>query len=620
MIEKTVFSGLTTAWDFVKNPNDDIKKAYQHVAFFRGIELVTIGNYEEAIEKFNLSLKYGSYNKSYKALATYWKAESYYRLHQYNEAISSYREFILSAGAFQLKEYKIAHYNLGYCNFKQRNYNEALSWFRKFIDLGIKGNNELLADAYNRAGDITYLMSDYNTAIKYYNSAAALNLSDADYALYQEGFAYGLLGNYKSKITSLEKLIKGYPESPYIDDAYFEIAVSYQLTNNLTSAESYLIRLIDDYPVSSFKKEALVQLGLIYYNENKTEKAITTYKDVVRSYPGTDEAKSALQGLKNIYIEKNDIETYLAFVNELGGQVKITRTETDSLLFSNAENIYFKGEYDKAIVKLHEYLTNYGNSAFAKNATLYLAECYKQQGRNDEALKEYNKVISMPGNEFKEQSLLESSRINYSNDEYQAALINYKALEEVSQTIENILEAKLGKMRCEYKLKKYSEVIATVNDLLNTEDLSKTFRHEALFYQAKAYFETGKYDEAFDNFKLTAENLKKIEGAESKYRIAEIEFKKKNYNKAEDEIYDFIKKNSPHQYWVAKSYLLLAEIFIVRNDYFQANHTVQSIIEYYENKNDGILDEAREIKLRIDENKLKENEGKKSELELFIDK
>ena len=57
---------------------------------------------------------------------------------------------------------------------------------------------------------------------------------------------------------------------------------------------------------------------------------------------------------------------------------------------------------------------------------------------------------------------------------------------------------------------------------------------------------------------------------------------------------NFIDKNTPYQFWLGKSFLLLSDIYLDRKDDFQAVHTLQSILDYYENTDDGIKSEAKE--------------------------
>ncbi|MGD2034823.1 MAG: tetratricopeptide repeat protein, partial [Bacteroidales bacterium] len=85
-------------------------------------------------------------------------------------------------------------------------------------------------------------------------------------------------------------------------------------------------------------------------------------------------------------------------------------------------------------------------------------------------------------------------------------------------------------------------------------------------------------------------------GAEAKYRLAELYVKQKQYDQAEKEILEFSEKASPHEYWIARSFILWADIFAHKGDYFQAIQTLQSIIDYYETADDGILTMARNRK------------------------
>jgi hypothetical protein len=82
---------------------------------------------------------------------------------------------------------------------------------------------------------------------------------------------------------------------------------------------------------------------------------------------------------------------------------------------------------------------------------------------------------------------------------------------------------------------------------------------------------------------------------------------------AEKEIFDFIKKNTPYQYWLGKSFLLLSDLYIDNKDEFQAIHTLQSLIDYYEIPNDGIMMIAKrkkdEITAKKTENSAEERDG-----------
>ncbi len=101
-------------------------------------------------------------------------------------------------------------------------------------------------------------------------------------------------------------------------------------------------------------------------------------------------------------------------------------------------------------------------------------------------------------------------------------------------------------------------------------------------------------DSAFDEFARVSSNLKTEEGAEAKYRMVRIYYDSDQLDKAEDEVFDFAERNTSHQYWLAKSFIVLADIYAQRDDFFQAKATLQSVIDGYASADDGIIDEALE--------------------------
>ena len=60
---------------------------------------------------------------------------------------------------------------------------------------------------------------------------------------------------------------------------------------------------------------------------------------------------------------------------------------------------------------------------------------------------------------------------------------------------------------------------------------------------------------------------------------------------------------------IGKSFLLLADIYVSKDDQFQAKHTLKSLYENYNDDNDGIKDEAAK-KLIVIENEEKSEQQK----------
>ena len=86
--------------------SSEILGAYQRVTFYRGLELFNNLSYNQAIDHFNLSLQNGTYNREINARALFWKAEALYRTGDYRAAADSYSQFLRTAGAASIPEYK----------------------------------------------------------------------------------------------------------------------------------------------------------------------------------------------------------------------------------------------------------------------------------------------------------------------------------------------------------------------------------------------------------------------------------------------------------------------------------------------------------------------------------
>lgn len=574
----------------VKSPA--VKKAYQRVTFYRGLELFNNLYYESAIDLFDQSLLNASNSKELNAAALFWKAEANYRLENYQQAISGFNQFLETSGAESRPEFQTAHYNLAYAYFKLKNYNQASDHFQQFLDKNSGDKDEKVADAYNRLGDCYFVTRDYRNAIKNYEHAYWLKQYDADYALFQKAICVGIQRDQDQKISLLRTLVQEFSNSAFMDDALYELGRSYERTGQLKAAEGYYQDIIKDYPQSSYRPKAILQLGLAQYNQSNFRQSLETYKQVVEEYPNSQEAQSALIGVKNNYIELNNIDGYFAYTQRLGSDVQVTASEQDSLTYLAAEKLYM-ARNEQAQNQLEKYLRQYPNGSFSINAHFYLGEQRYADKQYALALKDYEYVLSKEDNIFTEPALVKAAELQFNAANYKKALNDYELLESISNTKWNLLKARAGKMRCQYELANYKRCIDAAQMLLSSDKLTDVLKREANYKLAKSYYYTEQYNEALPVLANLSEDTKSAEGAEAKYLLAEILANQNKLKEAEDQVMDFISKNTPHQYWLAKSFILLSDIYLSQGDQFQAKHTIKSIVENYPEPNDGIIETAQ---------------------------
>jgi len=588
-----------------------LRKAYQKVAYYRGLELYNNQNYEKAVGAFDKSLQYSNIDQDLAARCKYWKGEAYFQLGRFDKATGSYHRFIMSSGAFNSNLYERAHYNLGYAYFKLEDFNKAIKWFRKYIGFEDQGSSNYLADAYNRLGDAYFIQRSYWQAIDYYDQAIDLDVQDQDYALFQRGFALGLLNRPRKKVNTLKRLADRYPESDYIDDAYFEMGKSYVSLEQPQKAIDYFSRVVEDYPSGSYARKALVQLGLVYYNLDNNERSMEFYKRVIRNYPGTEQAKDALTGLKNIYVDQNRVNEYFDYVNGLGDYARVSVNEQDSLTYISAEKVYMQQNCSRATRLLRDYLKDFPKGSFRVNAHFYLADCLDRNGRPEQALAHYEQVIANLPNSFAEEALSGAAQITLDNKNYRKALDHLRKLKEVAELQGNIILARVGQMRACFALKMHDCALDAADQVLKTEKINDREKRLAHFIQAKTLFKQQKYSKAQEAFSSISHQVNSSQGAEAKYRIAQIYFRQEAYQAAEDEIFDFVEQNSSQEYWKARSFILLADVYRQTGDLFQAKHTLKSILDNYQPGEQGkgdILPTARSKYNRILEQEKQQNQ------------
>lgn len=566
----------------INQPSHKILEAKQDILFQLGTQAFANAQMEEAIDRFSQAIEMGVYKEEARNEAYFWRGESYYRLNDYRQAISDYRTYLNNTRQRNTDTYALAHYSLGYSYFKEKDYPEALSRFRQYTDLESNRQSASYADAFNRIGDCLFHNRQFAQAEEQYSKAAQILPSAGDYALYQKGFVMGLQKDYQGKISMMDRLISEYPSSSYVDDALFEKGRAYVLLDNNTAAARSFEQLIKQYPESALSRKAGIQLGLIYFNDGRMDQAAAAYKAVIDAYPGSDEAKVALQDLKSVYVEQNNVNAYAAYVNSLGGNVHLEVSEQDSLTYIAAEKLFMRGDNAGARQSLENYLQQYPSGAFSTNAHYYLGAIAFAEKQYATALPHFEQVVNSGDPKFMEESVARTAEIHYLNKSYSEAMSYFEKLLLVAETPENKEAAKLGTMRCAEQTGQLAEAVQAATELLKEAKLSPEVVREAHYVRAKAYTSLNQEAKALADWKELSKDTRTAQGAEAKYRLAQLYYDQKKDSEATKVLEDFAKNGTPHQYWLARGFILWADIFIRQGDEGQARVYLNSLQNNYQ--------------------------------------
>lgn len=592
------YKNALTSIQQIKKRSTRLDAAYQKIAYYRGIELFNESDYDGAILLFAQAREVTSDN-SVKALSLYWAGEAYYRTARWDKALDAFNKFLVSPGAISQPVFNTANYNIGYCYFKKKDYTKASTAFRKYLS-DKNQETKLAGDANLRLGDCYFMNKEYASANEFYQKAADTKVPDADYALYQSGISYGVQGDMENKISTLRKMLQSYSKSNYTDDALYEIGLTFNVLGRDGDALSYFQRVVKDFPNSPFVKKSLLKTGLILFNQNRDQESLTVLKRVASEYPGTAESKEALSSIKSIYVEMNQVDEYVDFTKQIP-QADISRSEQDSLTYIAAENQYMNGNCDKATEGFSKYISKFPGGSFILEANFYKAECDFRTQKYDQAIKSYEFILNQPRSRFSANAASRLAHISETRGNHQAAVEYYIRLEETADQPTMVMDALRGQMVCNYLLKSYGLAIQSAQKLLEVDKLSPNLASDAHFTIAKSAYSLSNQVLARREFEETIKLSKNEMGAESKYMLAMLDFENSKYDECEKTVFDLSENFASYDYWVAKGFLLLADVYVKKGNNFQAKQTLQSIIDNYEGQD--LVAIAREKLAAIPETK-----------------
>jgi len=570
----------------ISRPGNRILEAKQKLLFRLGTQAFAQAAFENAIEYFSQSLQLGRYNQQTQADAYYWRGESKYRLEQYGAAASDYRQYLEFAPDRRSTEYGLALYNLGYTAFKQKQYDKALTWFTRCAESGIRLENDVVADVYNRMGDCNFYARRFDAADAQYAQASGYSMSLSDYSLFQQSIIKGLQREYGKKIELLNRLITGFPESQYLDDALYEQGRAFvQLEDNDNAVKRYSL-LVQRYPESPLSRRAANEIGLLYYQNDKYNEAIAAYKKVISTYPGSEEARLAQRDLKSIYIDLNRVDDYMAFVSTIPGGANFDVNERDSLTYVAAERVYMRGNITEAKNSFVRYLQSFPQGAFSVDAHYYLGLIDYNEKNYTGAVSHLDKVVEYPDNKFSGEAMAMCADIAYREKEYEKSLGLYKRMADRAVSQEERVTARTGAMRSAWMVKDCQEIISVASGLIAESKLAPELANEAHYYRAKALLAEGQNKEAAGDLAVLAKDTRNVYGAEAKYLLAQLYFDNGETGKAEKEVLDYIEVSTPHAYWLARSFVLLSDVYMKLGRNLDAKQYLLSLQQNYQADDD----------------------------------
>jgi tetratricopeptide (TPR) repeat protein len=590
----------------IKTPGQKLKSAYQQLAYKRSLQLINDDRLSEAKTYLNKAIN-PSFDNKVATAALYWQGDIAHRQKDYALSAEWTTKFLAAAGTgrdlMEPAQLTLAYYMQGYNLLKQSSYQAAGDQFKSVIDRLNKksptpSESQIIADAYLRSADCSFKRNKYDEAIALYGQVIKNKFTGNDYAQYQTAIIQGLKQNPKEKLRMLNELVKNQPGSKYADEAYYEMAITYTDQDQADLANVSLNRIIKDYPQSNIYNRTLIQLGLTSYNLGNKNGALNYYKEVFRHNPTKEESQDALAAIQEIYVDDlGQSDEYVKFVESIPGY-NLSNYAKDSLNYSVAIRYYEDGQYERAVTALTDYIQKFPKGISIIPALFRRGESNVLLKKYNEAMVDYEALIAKGRNEYYDKALYKAASIAYNSQEnFDKSFKYYSELTKSNVDENTLFEAQLGAMRSAYRKGLTNEVITYGEKVVKSSQATNEQKSTAGFYLGKIYYDQKNYPRAKEYLQPVVTLSENIQTAEARYLLANMLYIQKTLTEAEKATRDAIHLNSDHPYWVAKCLILLSDIFVDKNDLFNARAALEAVLENY--KDDPEISKTAQEKLDI---------------------
>ena len=585
----TDYQRALTSINHIKNPGAKVLKAKQNILYNMGVQALANNRNKEADNYFKQAIAVGNYDKTALNESRLWLAEAEYREGNYKEAAKHQQEYVKSAAKGD-DNYGLAQYNLGYSLYNQKRYADAKAAFQNAI-ASKQLSSDLIADAYNRIGDAQYYAKDFSGAQSSYDQAMRLDKNTSgDYSMYQKGIMMGLSHQYADEINQMDALIKAYPQSDLAPQAMLEKGNAQALLGKNNEALNTYSTLLKNYPKSVEARKGLLQTALVNKSMDKEDEAIEAYKKVIKQYPTSDEAQAAAEDMKLIYADRGQLAEFGKFLNSVPNAPKIDVNEVERLTFEAAEKAAI--DTKPSIDKMQKYLKDYPAGAYTAKAKYYIARYHYGKGNYNDAMTAIDEALQGGGDaSYAQDAIAMRSDILMRQGKYDEALQSYKELAERATSDDNRTLAQLGAMRVAKQMGNWNEVRLITGTMLDRGGLTANEEKEVTLNRALSLAQVGDTKGAESAFKALAKDPSNEYGAQASYELSRMQYEMGNFSGAEQTINALIETGTSHSYWLAKSFITLADIYHKQGNVSQAREYLQSLKSNYPGKEKEIFNE-----------------------------
>ena len=313
-----------------------------------------------------------------------------------------------------------------------------------------------------------------------------------------------------------------------------------------------------------------------------------------------------MAGIEQAYTAIGKIEDYLTFIKEVPN-FSLSKSEQDSLIYNTGFIQFSERNYISSNDIFKKYINDFPQGIFLSDALYYSAISSLELEDTASAVLYYNLILEKKDVKHQEKALVFLARKYYNSDNF---VLSNKYYSELQNIISNNSLKREAIIRLMYGNENIDVSLASqyAEDVLRLEKTDDWLLSKANTIIARNAFTNGNFTKSNNLYKQVAAFSKYDDGAEAIYYIAYFTFLDDSLLQAEKLIFE-LAESYHNDHYIAKGFLLLADIYIKQENNFQAKATLESIINNHDgeelvnlakNKIDKILKEESDKLIKED--------------------
>lgn len=511
-----------------------------------------------------------------------------------------------------------AVYAMGAIDYAEGRYNAARQRFSQLTDL----NNAVGQGAWLYLGQCSLQQDNASAAALAFEKAWKLDFDKdvTETALYNyvTTLTRGAKIPFSSSSELLEKFVSTYPDSQYTPEVEAYLATAYYNDRNYAKALRYIESIRNpSAAVLGAKQKILYETGIENMTNGKTDQAVTYLKQCValKQYDRALAAQASLW-LGDAYFSlgrfKEAAASYEYFVSNESGR------ENRALGYYDLGYAQYKlEEYAKAAASFNSALGSRPalDARMANDARIRRADCLYYTGKYSDASALYTQAINsgatdsdyalyrravingLTGNTSAKIADLKQIETDYPHSRWLADAYREQALayEEAGRSAEAAdaykkrlgvtgitdLDELLSMATAMNRASRWEDLLDVVDRIRHAGGLEPDEMQEIDLYEADALTALGRASESMPIYSRLAENPSSAPGSKSAVILSELEIKQGDFEAAKVRMEEFTDIGSPHQYWLARGFIALADAYYGLGEKSLAREYVTSLSENY---------------------------------------